>query len=87
MVSIYKYKLSDSDELTINMPKGAKILSIQVQAGIPCMWVLVDEMADREDRYFQTKGTGQEIPNIEGLTYISTFQEPPFVWHLFERKD
>ena len=48
--------------------------------------MLVDTDNVLEKRYFKSEGTGGEIKNAENLTYIATFQEPPFVWHLFEVK-
>lgn len=66
------------------LPAGAKVLHLGQQRGLPHIWVEVEETAAAEDRTFQVIGTGQEIPG--GAVYIGTWQEPPFVWHLYEVK-
>ena len=74
-----------SDEI-IDLPIGAKILHVDLQNGIPCFWVEVDpEQPKKEDRHFSLVGTGFPY-NPAGVDYIGTFQQPPFVWHVFEHK-
>lgn len=75
---IYKYDLVH----TIEMPKGAQILSIQMQGNQPTLWALVDLSAPMEDRHFATVGTGWTVG--EGFWYITTYMDGPFVWHVFE---
>ena len=82
MKTIWKYPLQRA-LTTIFMPTEAKILTLQVQLGAgPCLWVAVDTDKPPTKRTFALVGTGHELP--EGTTYIGTWQEPPFVWHLFE---
>ena len=64
------------------MPLGAKILTLQLQDETPCFWAEVDTDASTEQRLFRILGTGHPLP--EGLTYLGTFQLPPFVWHVYE---
>jgi hypothetical protein len=85
---VYKFPIPVEDSGRIEMPKGAKILKIQVQHGTPCMWALVDSKAPKEMREFRIVGTGQHIelsPYLE-LTYIGTFQVNGghLVFHVFE---
>jgi len=80
MKRIYKYKLEDS----VEMPIGAKILSIQMQNNRPYIWALVDTDAECEFRHFEIIGTGHDFPEADNFTYINTFQDGPFVWHIFE---
>lgn len=75
---IYKYDLAH----TIEMPKGAQILSIQMQGNQPTIWALVDLSAPMEDRRFETVGTGWIVG--EGFHHIATYMDGPFVWHVFE---
>ena len=85
---IYKYPLDEVDRQTISMPKGAEILSLQVQNGTPCIWALVNKGADMEDRTFVMIGTGHPIMDelYSGAEYIGTaivFNDT-LVWHVFE---
>ena len=81
-MSIFKYQVQITDYFAIDMPLGAKILTVQTQNGHPFIWALVNpEKPDEERRYFRVYGTGRPF---YGGKYIGTFQTPPFVWHLFE---
>jgi hypothetical protein len=77
MKMIYKYQIG-----TVQIPKGAKILTANRQGDDVVLWAEVDTTTDREHRTFRVFGTGFEIP--EGSTYINTFFDGPFVWHLYE---
>lgn len=39
---VYKYPLDIQDEVVIMMPKCARVLSVQVQNGRPCLWAAID---------------------------------------------
>ena len=84
MKRIYKYPIPVEDLITINMPNGAKILTVQMQNSEPCIWALVDIDEHKINKYFRLYGTGMEVP--EGLKYIGTFQmlNGGLVFHLFE---
>lgn len=84
---IYKYQLEVKDYFSIVMPKGASILTVQVQQGIPCIWAIVDpEQILMETRNFRIFGTGHPILVSAKNSYIGTFQlqNGGFVGHLFE---
>ena len=81
MLTIWKYPLTLRG-LTIDMPAGATILTVQLQDETPTIWALVDPDRPCETRTFTIVGTGHRVP--DGLGYVGTFQQPPFVWHLFE---
>jgi hypothetical protein len=49
---IWKWGINPTNDGSISMPKGAELLSIQVQRGIPCIWALVDPAAEKEERRF-----------------------------------
>lgn len=74
---------------SILMPKGAEILTVQTQNGIPCIWALVDIEAEKEPRVFDIFGTGHPVTFDMGVErkYINTFQLKggALVFHLFER--
>lgn len=85
MKSIWKYPLSVEDKQTIEMPSGARILCVQMQHHIPCLWVVVDTEAKTEKRCFVIIGTGYERNKIP-LDYIGTVQDLGgfLVLHVFE---
>jgi hypothetical protein len=81
---VWKYTLEAADRQEIEMPIGARILSVQLQGGLgPQMWALVDPSAERERRAFLLFGTGHT--GVHGQ-YIGTFQwhNGVTVWHVFE---
>jgi hypothetical protein len=81
MKRIYKYELKEG---SVEMPIGAKILSIQYQNNRPYIWALVDTDVECDFRYFTIVGTGEDFPEADDFTYINTIQDGPFVWHIFE---
>ncbi len=83
---IFKYPFPVSDVINLDIPKGAYILTVQVQNEIPCIWALVDPEAPTESRGFRCFGTGHPIDvEIHNTSYIGTFQllGGSFVGHLF----
>jgi hypothetical protein len=83
---IWKYPLQITDNQTLLLPVGAKILAVQMQGEYPQLWALVDDMADDEEfRKIAIYGTGNPMPDNVG-EYITTFQSHGgmFVWHVFE---
>lgn len=85
MVSVYKYPLEATDRQLVTMPKGAKILSVQVQNCVPYMWVLVNPENATEEVPIRIHSTGQNIPDADRLTYLGTFQMQRYglVFHVF----
>jgi hypothetical protein len=80
---IWKYSL----ENVIEMPKGAEILTVDIQNGQMFnaqMWVKVDTENEMEKRMFEVIGTGQNFDDTN-RRYIGTYQDGPFVWHVFEK--
>jgi hypothetical protein len=87
MKKIYKYSVELTDIFTLDMPKGAQILSVQEQYGEPQIWAIVDPKADKETRRFRLIGTGHPIEeNTSMMSFLGTFQldNGEFVGHLFE---
>ena len=79
---IWKFKV----ENFIEMPKGAEILTVQIQDGQmfnACIWAKVNPENELEKRHFIVVGTGQGFQD-DNTNYIGTYQDGPFVWHLFE---
>lgn len=85
--TIWKYGLELVDRQTVKMPQGGEVLTVQTQGAEPCLWALVNPEHEKEERIFEIHGTGNPIHADMGIEreYIGTFQQPPFVWHVFER--
>lgn len=79
------------ESFTLGMPKGAEILTVQIDQknNQPTIWVLVDPNAELETRYFELYGTGSSLYGDMGIErkYIGTYQyqRGEFVGHIFER--
>lgn len=84
---IWKYTLGETEQF--KMPKGAEILTAQTQGELICIWALVDPLSEKEDRYFEVFGTGENIPYDMGIErkHIGTvqFANGLLIWHVFER--
>lgn len=88
MITVHKITLELLDCFSLELPKNAKILSVQSQRNKPCLWVLLDTEAEKVKRNFRLAGTGHEIEKeiASQLEFIGTFQlnEGGFIGHLFE---
>lgn len=82
---IFKYEIPIKDYFELNLPKNARILSIQCQLGLPKIWCVVDPHVEFEIRKFTILGTGYQMGSAK-MEYIETFQinEGNLVFHLFE---
>lgn len=87
MKTIWEFPLAIVSVNFVRMPRGAEILAVQTQGDAPCLWAMVEPEAPHQSRYIEVLGTGQPIHEDMGVDrkYIGTFQQPPFVWHVFER--
>lgn len=85
MITIYKYPVGP-DSFNLQLPAGAKILTVQTQNEKPWMWALVNPDAAPETRYFKVRGTGHYCDGIDAANYIGTFQlhGGALVFHVFE---
>jgi hypothetical protein len=87
MKTIWKFPLQVTDSQDINVPIGAKILSLQMQAGVPCIWALVDPKAGTYPMTIVMYGTGHEIHDMNSLHYLGSFQlyAGALVFHAFQQ--
>lgn len=84
MTTVYKFPLQITDEQVVKMPKGAKILDAQMQAGVLCIWCVVDPDIELKEYKVWIIGTGH--PAVKHpCFYVSTFQLPSrgLVFHVF----
>lgn len=89
MKRVYKYPLDIQDEVVVMIPKGARVLSVQVQNGRPCLWAAVDpNELTLEERLFRISGTGHPIQDDVVDGFIGTIQmyDGKLVFHVFEMK-
>ncbi len=83
MKSIWKFSLTIQDSQKIKIPAGSKILSIQMQNGIPCIWALVNPDDSKRDKTIRIYSTGRRVESHHG-DFIGTFQTGPLVFHAFD---
>jgi len=96
MTAIWKYPIDALGVQTIEMPYGARILSVQTQPEVnehgsfdrPTLWAVVGEDMPKAKRTIHTYGTGHPIPTLDeaDLSYIGTYQLSGgrLVFHVFE---
>lgn len=92
MRTIFKYPFEIEDEFRLELPFGAKFLSAEIQQnggglGQPTMWAEVESDNTTSPRYFAIRGTGHALDFGRPAFFLATFQQGPFVWHLFELDD
>lgn len=81
-MTIFKYAIGITEEISIPMPVGAEILCVQEQRGFPCIWARINERAAMAPRAFQWRGTGHPADGTG--RYVGTIQLGALVFHLFE---
>jgi len=84
-LTIWKYPLVIDDSQTLDLPVGARVLSVQFQREILWCWALVDPHASIRPRVICMYGTGHPVPVVHGR-FIGTVQQfnGNLVWHVFE---
>ena len=84
MITIYKYPIQPSGRIEANA-EVIKIVSVGLDPlGQQCIWALVDTRGYGSIDY-QIYGTGHPINTDwhDRDNYVGTFNDGPFVWHLF----
>jgi hypothetical protein len=73
MRAVWKYAIQP-DDFAVDMPRGARILSVGVQQGDAVFWALVDPEAPRAARRMRTVGTGHSHPDEfwQGWRFVGT---------------
>jgi len=81
--TIWKYELITIFGIQeIAMPSGSVILTLQLQNGIPCLWVLVEPDKPIEKVIIKVLATeGSDIISLR--KYIGTYQIGGLVFHVF----
>jgi hypothetical protein len=85
--TIWKYPLEVKDSNQLELPKGAKILCVQLQGHAPCLWAEVDKLEIKKQIVtIDIFGTGHEIDQTP-RNYLGTFQmhDGYLVFHAYQR--
>ena len=82
MKAVWKFPFDIEDTAWLDIQEGAEILHVEMQGVIPTVWALVDLDQPVVGRCLKIRGTGHEVE--DGLRHLATFQQGPFVWHVFE---
>lgn len=86
MHTIHKYKLQITDEQTIMVPGGSRVISTGLDGdGDLCVWAEVRTDFALARRTIWIVGTGQPFPTMEnrGRFLGSVLHEGSLVWHVF----
>lgn len=90
MKTIWKYPLQVTDIQYLHLPENSTILSLQVQDGIPRVWVLLDDEELKESELeIYMFGTGHKVyADVEPTKFIGTFQllHGNLVFHVFYKE-
>lgn len=86
MKVVHKYQLTPDAFQSVEMPRDAQILDVQLQNDVLQLWALVD-LGERitRIRFIRIAGTGHPM-HQPIIKYISTFQmaRGQLVFHVFE---
>lgn len=88
--TIWKWPINPLAGLALEMPRGAKLLHVDVQgSGLlaqPHVWALVDTEAPKVTRVIVLRGTGHDAVGCDAMPYIGTFLlgKGELVFHAFD---
>lgn len=85
MITVWKFPLVPTDVQYVIMPEAMKILTVQMQFGMPCVWAMVESGSKKRQVTFWTVGTGNPCPIPLDARYVGTYQlnEGALVFHVF----
>ncbi len=83
---IFKYQLEVTNLQTIELPQGARILSVRQQGGQIMLWAMVHPTHQTIPHTFRIYGTGHPVDENSGRTqsFLGTVQLGALVFHVFE---
>jgi len=88
--TVWKFILSTAPLFILDMPEGAKVVSVEVVDESPCIYAIVDPNKPVVARYFAVHGTGHEmsehcIPErFKGSFIIEGSVLGTIVFHVFD---
>jgi hypothetical protein len=92
MFTIHKFQVQVQEQGIIEVPVGAKLLSIDRQSmygldSIQSWWEVDDEEQSTVDEPYLIVGTGHEMPDTRGYQFATSVQQGMFVWHIYMNSD
>ena len=86
MIAVWKFEVPIDDLATIDMPSGARLLTVAVQGGSPVLYALVDPSAAKVARRLRVAGTGHPILPDDAGIYVGTvlLHGGALVFHIFD---
>ena len=86
---VWKFPLALRYQQAVSMPRGARILTVQMQEEALCLWALCNIQSEPRSRVIAILATGESAPGMCDLKYISSFQQRggEYVFHAFEIVD
>jgi hypothetical protein len=86
MRTVHKFPLPTNigggDIVELQMPAHAVIRRFALQNHVPTLWVEIDDKTDLMPRRFQIFGTDHPLP--AHAAYVGTYEQGPFVWHVYQ---
>jgi hypothetical protein len=86
---IWRFPFVINDSVMVLMPKGARVLSVEMVREQPSVYAVVDPDAPPAEVRFRLFGTGHvHSPTDFPSTFVGTFQIPEaaLVFHLFQEE-
>jgi hypothetical protein len=88
MRKVYKFNLPVADQVKVQIPRGAKILSADRLENTMdiSVWALIDDKASYVTKEFSIRGTGHPANGLSGNNFVGTviFRELGIVLHVWE---
>lgn len=83
MLKVFKYPVELTDNIDVQMPKGAKPLHFDMQNGDLCLWALVDPSLPLTSHKFRMAGTGHPIDTCGPYINTVLLKNGALVFHFF----
>lgn len=83
MKTVWKYDLPHGSTVTIEMPKGAKVLSVLVRDDRPVVYAKIDPDKPKVRRAFTVFATGDRLEEHGLSDYVASFQVKAMVYHVW----
>ncbi len=82
---VWKFPITLDEDQKIAMPKRSRVLCVQMQGVVPCIWAVCESLASYESVTVKVVGTGHEIEAEEAWSYLGTVQQGggAYIWHVF----
>lgn len=71
---VYKYLIPFQEGFTLDLPKGSKVVRVDVDNGVPYLWALVPlDEKEIHTYHFKSSKTGGVIEHENDLLFIDTY--------------